>query len=230
MCPAVGSAAIVGRRHTWVPPYREICKTCVGAAALPRPSTNTAFSQNVIPRSAATWESVFPLRQSTVREEYGLPHQPAGWFAMTGFLTRGTVRFGGGVRAPRPTHGSRVRCVVDGGASGKSAKRRQRRMKRAGFEEVPRLVATTVGGNRLARRWAVAAPYGCGATFNRAGQCGERIERRRWRVKQKERATARVAPYAGTVVFPVPPLHFSPFCGILVLSHFKIKEFSPWKP
>ena len=89
---------------------------------------------------------------------------------------------------------------------------------------------TTVGGNRLARRWAVAAPYGCGATFNRAGQCGERIERRRWRVKQKERATARVAPYAGTVVFPVPPLHFSPFCGILVLSHFKIKEFSPWKP
>ena len=205
MCPAVGSAAIVGRRHTWVPPYREICKTCVGAAALPRPSTNTAFSQNVIPRSEATWESVFPLRQSTVREEYGLPHQPAGWFAMTGFLTRGTVRFGGGVRAPRPTHGSRVRCVVDGGASGKSAKRRQRRMKRAGFEEVHRLVATTVGGNRLARRWAVAAPYGCGATFNRAGQCGERIERRRWRVKQKERATARVAPYAGTVVFPVPP-------------------------
>ena len=51
-----------------------------------------------------------------------------------------------------------VRCVI-GGASGKSAKRRQRRMKRAGFEEVPRLAATTVGGNRLARRWAVAAPY-----------------------------------------------------------------------
>ena len=36
-----------------------------------------------------------------------------------------------------------VRCVI-GGASGKSAKRRQRRMKRAGFEEVPRLAATTV--------------------------------------------------------------------------------------
>ena len=51
-----------------------------------------------------------------------------------------------------------VRRVI-GGASGKSAKRRQRRMKRAGFEEVPRLAATTVGGNRLARRWAVAAPY-----------------------------------------------------------------------
>ncbi len=36
-----------------------------------------------------------------------------------------------------------VRRVI-GGASGKSAKRRQRRMKRAGFEEVPRLAATTV--------------------------------------------------------------------------------------
>ena len=41
-----------------------------------------------------------------------------------------------------------------GGASGKSAKRRRRRKKRAGFEEVPRLAAMTVDGNRLARRWA----------------------------------------------------------------------------
>ena len=57
-----------------------------------------------------------------------------------------------------------VRRVI-GGASGKSAKRRQRRMKRAGFEEVPRLAATTVGGNRLARRWAIAAPYGCMAKW-----------------------------------------------------------------
>ena len=31
-------------------------------------------------------------------------------------------------------------------------------------------------------------------------------------------------------LFSRSPLHFSPFCGILVLSHFKIKEFSPWKP
>ena len=59
-----------------------------------------------------------------------------------------------------------VRRVI-GGASGKSAKRRQRRMKRAGFEEVPRLAATTVGGNRLARRWAVAAPYD-----PNGGRCG----------------------------------------------------------
>ena len=41
-----------------------------------------------------------------------------------------------------------------GGASGKSAKRRRWRKKRAGFEEVPRLAAMTVDGNRLARRWA----------------------------------------------------------------------------
>ena len=40
------------------------------------------------------------------------------------------------------------------GASGKSAKRRQWRMKRAGFEEVPRLAGTTVPVSRLARRWA----------------------------------------------------------------------------
>ena len=59
-----------------------------------------------------------------------------------------------------------VRCVI-GGASGKSAKRRQRRMKRADFEEVFRLAATTVGGNRLARRWAVAAPYD-----PNGGRCG----------------------------------------------------------
>ena len=46
-----------------------------------------------------------------------------------------------------------------GGASGKSAKRRRWRKKRAGFEEVPRLATTTVDGNRLARRWAIADPY-----------------------------------------------------------------------
>ena len=51
-------------------------------------------------------------------------------------------------------------AAVNGGASGKSAKRRRWRKKRAGFEEVPRLAATTVDGNRLTRRWAIAAPYG----------------------------------------------------------------------
>ena len=57
-----------------------------------------------------------------------------------------------------------------GGASGKSAKRRRWRKKRAGFEEVPRLAATTVDGNRLARRWAIAAPYGCMAGKFGAGE------------------------------------------------------------
>ena len=64
---------------------------------------------------------------------------------------------GGGLGAARPTHYMKVR---ESGASGKSAKRRQWRKKRADFEEVPRLAATTVAGNRLARRWATAAPYG----------------------------------------------------------------------
>ena len=44
--------------------------------------------------------------------------------------------------------------------AGKSAKRRQWRMQRGDFEEVPRLAAATVAGNRLARRWATAGPYG----------------------------------------------------------------------
>ena len=38
--------------------------------------------------------------------------------------------------------------------AGKSPKRHQWRKKRGDFEEVPRLAATTVAGNRLARRWA----------------------------------------------------------------------------
>ena len=59
-----------------------------------------------------------------------------------------------------------------GGSSGKSAKRRRWRKKRAGFEEVPRLAATTVDGNRLARRWAIADPYGCMARKCGAGEYG----------------------------------------------------------
>ena len=70
--------------------------------------------------------------------------------------------------------GIRGGAAVNGGASGKSAKRRRWRKKRAGFEEVPRLAATTVDGNRLARRWAIAAPYGrmarkCGAVQKKYG-------------------------------------------------------------
>ena len=65
-----------------------------------------------------------------------------------------------------------------GGPSGKSAKRCQWQRKRAGFEEVPRLAATTVAGNRLARRWATVRPYGGYKGCN-------------------GRATARVAPTKG---------------------------------
>ena len=68
---------------------------------------------------------------------YGLPHRRARRFAMTFFESAAGV----------------------GGASGKSAKRRRWRKKRAGFEEVPRLAAMTVDGNRLARRRAIADPY-----------------------------------------------------------------------
>ena len=79
---------------------------------------------------------------------YGLPHRRARRFAMTFFESAAGV----------------------GGASGKSAKRRRWRKKRAGFEEVPRLAATTVDGNRLARRWAIAAPYG--SMVRNAAQAG----------------------------------------------------------
>ena len=55
---------------------------------------------------------------------------------------------------------------------GKSAKRRQWRMKRAGFEEVPRLAGTTVPVSRLARRWArEPLPYAPQGT-RRAGRTG----------------------------------------------------------
>ncbi len=71
--------------------------------------------------------------------------------------------------------------VVDARA-GKSAKRRQWRMQRGDFEEVPRLAATTVAGNRLARRWArEPRPYEVtrGAVQVRAGRPGGRPLRKR---------------------------------------------------
>ena len=98
------------------------------------------------------------------------------------------------------------------GRAGKSAKRRRWRMQRGDFEEVPRLAAKTVAGNRLARRWArEPRPYekiAWAAVRGRAGRpggrplrmrykgrgtagrCGERIERRRWRMKRDERVAA----------------------------------------
>ena len=53
---------------------------------------------------------------------------------------------------------------------GKSAKRRQWRMKQAGFEEVPRLAGTAVPGNRAARRWArEPLPYAGHDTLAKGG-------------------------------------------------------------
>ena len=83
-------------------------------------------------------------------------------FAMTCFFARGAV---GRADVGIGPYGGVTWSAV-GGPSGKSAKRCQWQMKRAGFEEVPRLADTTVAGNRLARRWATAGPYGgvsCGA-------------------------------------------------------------------
>ena len=82
--------------------------------------------------------------------------QCAHWLRNDTFFARGTV--GSGQQGEgTPPYGNVSRSAVSG-ASGKSAKRCQWQMKRAGFEEVPRLAATTVAGNRLARRWAAAAP------------------------------------------------------------------------
>ncbi len=53
-----------------------------------------------------------------------------------------------------------TRSAEQNRGAGKSAKRRQRRMKRADFEEVPRLADAAAAGNRLARRWArESRPY-----------------------------------------------------------------------
>ena len=61
----------------------------------------------------------------------------------------GAAHLWGAIRAPP---------VAD--EAGKSPKRCLRQNTRGDFEEVPRLAATTVAGNRLARRWAIADPYG----------------------------------------------------------------------
>ena len=96
-------------------------------------------------------------------------------FAMTGFLQGSAVQGWAGRPGGRPLQRHspielrRGRCphrpasVTRGTEerAGKSAKRRQWRMQRGDFEEVPRLAAATVAGNRLARRWArEPRPYG----------------------------------------------------------------------
>ena len=89
--------------------------------------------------------------------------------------------------------------------AGKSAKRRQWRMQRGDFEEVPRLAATTVAGNRLARRWArEPRPYEVtrGAVQVRAGRPGGRPLRGRCKkCGGRTGATAKGRPGG-------PPLRF----------------------
>ena len=57
-------------------------------------------------------------------------------------------------RVVRPYNCFRRGGVLPRPREGKSPKRRRWRKKRGDFEEVPRLAATTVAGNRLAQRWA----------------------------------------------------------------------------
>ena len=120
----------------------------------------------------------------------------------------GTVCRGGQLCPPGPDNATPCRagpvCPAVGagkirvGPSGKSAKRCQWQKKRAGFEEVPRLADTTVTGNRLARRWATAGPYGSVAR----GAMGGRPQGSPLRMGCKRcsgQATARVAP-TGTYI------------------------------
>ena len=78
-------------------------------------------------------------------------------------------------------HGVRRGGALPLPRAGKSPKRCRWQKKRGGFEEVPRLAATTVAGNRLARRWATAAPYGgckgCSGAGNRKGRPYESVTR-----------------------------------------------------
>ena len=120
----------------------------------------------------------------------------------------GTVCRGGRPCPPGPDNATPCRagpvCPAVGagkirvGPSGKSAKRCQWQMKRAGFEEVPRLADTTVTGNRLARRWATAGPYG---SVTR-GAMGGRPQGSPLRMGCKRcggQATTRVAPTVGII-------------------------------
>ena len=80
--------------------------------------------------------------------------------------------------------------------AGKSPKRCRWQKKRGGFEEVPRLAATTVAGNRLARRWArEPRPYGSATR----GAMGGRPQGSPLRITSKSllRADVGIGPYGG---------------------------------
>ena len=110
------------RRHTWVPPYRGISKGAVkrgvgDAAPYGSMVRNAAqaggvesrpyagqdnFRKNVIPRSEATWESVFPVWQRCGVRVLRFA-TPACAPVRNDRFFGNAVHIGGGVRAPRPT-------------------------------------------------------------------------------------------------------------------------------
>ena len=103
------------------------------------------------------------------------------------------------------------------GPSGKSAKRCQWQRKRAGFEEVPRLADTTVTGNRFARRWATAGPYG-GVVRGAMGGRPQGSPLRSF-TRSALRADRGILPYGGftdriSQGLPTPFLHIS--CSLCV--------------
>ena len=91
VCPAVGGAVVVGRRHTWVPPYGGTYKVCVGAAAPPDDGHRIFINCHSEERSDVGIR--FLLCGSAARGEYGLPRAFHA-LAMTGL--GGAVRVGGG--------------------------------------------------------------------------------------------------------------------------------------
>ena len=126
----------VRRRGEGTPPYGTVCRG--GRPCPPAPDNATPCRAGpVCPagcgKSLSGRRGRRPLqRHSPIELRRGrCPHRPAS-------VTRGAEE-----------------------RAGKSAKRRQWRMQRGDFEEVPRLAAATVAGNRLARRWArEPRPYG----------------------------------------------------------------------
>ena len=115
------------------------------AAPLAAPPLRTSYSPSVGADAYIGPTGFFPHpRQGT----QALPYKALRYRARADRVVRPyKSATGGAMWASPPTRSMKVQ---PGGASGKSAKRRQWRKKRADFEEVPRLAGTTVAGNRLA--------------------------------------------------------------------------------
>ena len=93
--------AAVSRRGEGTPPYGGTYKVCVGAAALPRPTMDTAFLQKCHSEERSDVGIRFPCVVKVRRRgDYGLPHRRARRFAMTGFENAAVSRRGVGDAAP----------------------------------------------------------------------------------------------------------------------------------